>query len=290
MDDFVLADLSHPLLQLADIVKVDFLQTRGNDRKVIAEKLRQRKIALLAEKVEDEEDYRQGRKHGYRYFQGYFFSKPVIKPLQRLPPTKLACLRMLQTIADDDFDFHELNRIVNSDITLTYRVLKLVNSAYFCFRMESTSTLHALMLLGRDRIRRFVAIISISTLGDGKPSELVLGCLARAKLCEQIASRIGLEMQSAAFFLTGLFSMIDTMMDRPMAELLVNLPISRDVRSALLGEPNTLRSTLDAVVAYERGRWDEFSRAAAGLGFGEDVLPEIYSGTIRWATELFNAI
>jgi c-di-GMP-related signal transduction protein len=290
MDDFVAADLNHPLINLADIVKVDFTQTLGKERALIAEKLLPRKITLLAEKVESEEDFQEGCKLGYKYFQGYFFSRPVVRTLQRVPPNRMLCLRMLQIIATEEFDFQELNRIVAGDLSLTYRVLRLVNSALFGFRPEITSTSHALMLLGRDHLRRFISVIAASTLSDGKTPELVLTCMIRAKLGEQIACHVGRKGQATEFFLVGLFSIIDALLDRPMEEIMTELPLSQDIRSALLGSKNMLRLALDAITAYESGNWELFSRLAAEVGIGEGAFPANYAVAIRWATDLLDTL
>jgi EAL and modified HD-GYP domain-containing signal transduction protein len=290
MDDFVMSDLNSPLLQLADIVKVDFLQLSAKERKAIADALLPRKIVLLAEKVETPEDCRQGIEYGYQLFQGYFFSRPILETKQRVPPNKLACLQLLQTVSKDDFDFDALDRIVRGDPSLTYRILRLVSSPYFGLRPEISSVRHALTLLGRANIRRFVSLIAVSTLADSKPPELILTCMIRAKIAEGIAAGIGWEPRSSEFFLAGLLSLMDAMIDRPMDQILTMLSVSPEIKAALLGEQNSLRAALDAIVAYERGNWDQVSRSAGSLGFKEESMPGIYASAISWATEFMHSL
>jgi len=286
LDDFVAGDLEHPLLNLADIVKVDFMKAQCEERKTIAEKLLPRKIKLLAEKVETHADVKQGLQLGYEFFQGYFFNKPVMKTLQRMPPSGAACLRMLQMIAKDDFTFEELNDVVRSDISLCYRVLRLMNSALFSFRPEITSTFHALTLLGRAHIRRFVSIVAVNLLSASKPSELALTAMIRAKLAEDMATRIGFAPRAPEFFLMGLFSLMDAMMDRPMQDVMADLPVSQDVKTALLAGDNAMRVTLDAIVAYETADWETLTEKAGRLGLDQDALPPMYAAAIKWAGEL----
>jgi c-di-GMP-related signal transduction protein len=286
LDDFVADDLQNPLLHLADIVKVDFIHANHSERRLIANRLLPRKTRLLAEKVETYADFREAENLGYELYQGYFFSKPVIRTMHHLAPNGMACLRMLQTIARDDFTFEELDDIVKSDVSLSYRVLKLVNSPLFSFRPNITSTLHALRLLGRDHIRRFIAIIALNLLGSGKTSELVLTSVIRARLAEGVAPAVGLGSRASEFFLAGLFSLMDAMLDRPMTEVIEGLPVSQDIRTALLGGDNVMRFTLDMIIAYQTADWAGLAHRAGRLGFDQDALPRMYAASIAWADAL----
>jgi c-di-GMP-related signal transduction protein len=286
LDDFIADNLDTPLLQIADIVKVDFLQSNVDDRKIIAGKLLPRKIMLLAEKVETEDDFRDGLAAGYQLFQGYFFSKPMIRVGQQLAASKIASVRMLQAVFGEQCDYQELNEIVSSDVSLSYRMLKLANSPLFSFREEISSILHAITMMGCSGMRRFVSLFAVGTMADTKPPELILTCLARARIGERISPLIGLGDHAAALYMTGLFSLLDALLDRPMEEIVPELPVAEDIKSALLGEQNKLRAALDAIIAYERGDWGQFTDSAARIGLQKDLFPAIYTSAIEWATNL----
>jgi c-di-GMP-related signal transduction protein len=290
LDDFIAGDLNNPLIPLADFVKVDFLKTKRAGRKLIADRLSASNVMLLAEKVETGGDCVEGLELGYRLFQGYFFSKPEIKSGRRLKPGQIACVRMLQAVFKDQGDYAELNEIISSDLSLSYRMLKLANSPYFGFRKEITSILHAITLMGCNGMKKFVALVVIGTTGRNKPTELAITCLARASMAEQIAPRIGFADEAAEYFLTGLFSLLDTLLDCEMKDALEELPIAHEVKSALLGEPNVLRNALDAIIAYERADWERFNIAASALKLREDDFPAIYASAIEWATEIFQSM
>ena len=290
LDDFTKEDLNNPLVPLADFIKVDFLQVRDSDRKLIAARLLPLKVGLIAEKVETYGDYREGLALGYSFFQGFFFSKPVIQSGQRLDPSKIACMRMLQEVFKEDCDYGELNEIISSDLSLSYRMLKLANSPYFGFRKEITSIPHAITLLGSSGVKRFASLIAISAAMGNKPAELPLACLVRARIMEEIAPLIGFADKAPTLFLTGLFSLLDALLDCPMKEVLSELPIAHEIKSALLGEHNVLNNTLDATVAYERGDWEQFRDTAATIKLREDLFPPIYTSAIEWATDLFQAM
>ncbi len=286
LDDFIVDDLNSPLLPLADLVKVDFLQTKGDDRKLIANKLLPLNITPLGEKVETDDDYREGLKLGYQFFQGYFFSKPIIRVGHRLAPSQIASMQLLQAVFKDQCDYKKLNEIISSDISLSYRMLKLANSPFFGFRAEITSILHAITLLGHSGLKRFVSLIAVSAAAGDKPPELVLTCLARARMGEGIAPLIDLTNGADALFLTGLFSLLDALLDCPMEEAVAQLPIAQDIKSALLGDGNKLRNTLDVIVAYERGDWEQFSHLATMIKLREDLFPPVYASAIEWTTSI----
>jgi len=245
---------------------------------------------LLAEKVETDQDYQEGLALGYRLFQGYFFSKPMIKSGRRLEPSQIACIRMLQAVFKDQCDYGELNKIISGDMSLSYRMLKLANTPYFGFRTEITSIRHAITLLGCSGLKRFVSLVVISSTIGNKPTELALTCLARARMGEEVASLIDHSNESAALFLTGLFSLLDALLDCSMEEALADLPISQEIKSALLGEQNVLRGALDAIVAYEHGDWDQFKHSASAIQLDEDSFPPIYASSIEWATKIFQSM
>ncbi len=290
LDDFVAGDLQHPFVPLANIVKVDFRQTTPDERKLIANQLKPHKIDLLAEKVETDEDHRQGLASGYSLFQGYYFSKPVIHTGRRLAPSQIACMRMLQEVCSEQCNYAKLNSIITADLPLAYRMLKLANSPYFGFRANITSILHAITLFGREGMKRFVSLIAISTTLGNKPMELGISCLSRGRMAEAVGPMVGRAADASSFFLAGLLSLLDAVLDCPMSEAVADLPISQEIKDALLGKPNQLREVLDTVVAYEQGDWEVFSSAAAKIQLAEEYFPGIYTSSIAWATNIIESM
>jgi c-di-GMP-related signal transduction protein len=290
LDDFVVGDLRNPLLPFADFVKVDFLQSGGFDRELIARSLLPLNVTLLAEKVETEDDYRQGLELGFKLFQGYFFSKPTVQSGKRLAPSQIACVQLIQAVFKDQCDFAELNEIVSRDMPLSYRMLRLANSPFFSFRTEITSILHAITLMGCSGMKRFVSLIAVSTAIGSKPTELALTCLTRARIGEEVAPLIGFSDRSASLFLTGLFSLLDALLDCSMEEALSELPIAQDIKSALRGERNRLRDVLDVIIAYEQGKWESFIGGAKRIGLQESLFPPIYSSAINWADGVLESL
>ncbi|SHJ28382.1 EAL and modified HD-GYP domain-containing signal transduction protein [Malonomonas rubra DSM 5091] len=288
LDDFVYQDNWEPLLELADIIKVDFLESDREEQERLAKMMIPRGIKMLAEKVETNEVYEDAKKMGYQYFQGYFFSKPVIISRKDIPTNKIQFLRILKDIYAEDIEFQELAKTIQSEVSLSYKLLKLINSAAFALRHKVTNILQALSLLGIREIRNWVSLLSVSAMADDKPAELVVSSLVRAKFCEQMAQPCGFRGRESDMFLLGLFSLLDAIMSRPIEEILEEITIEEDVREALVGGESTMHTVLSLILAIEQGDWDQVTQLANQLGVEEQPMNEAYMDAIKWAHEIYN--
>ncbi|HEY7789249.1 MAG TPA: HDOD domain-containing protein [Vicinamibacterales bacterium] len=288
LDDFTPAAAESPLAKYADFIKVDLLQTPSpGDQRMLARKFGGKRTTMLAEKVETRESRQQTAKAGYQLFQGYFLSHPVIVSAQSVPTFRMNYLRLLQEITRPDVSAAKLEVIVKQDLSITYRLLRHINSAAFGFRTEIHSLRSALALLGLDEIRRWASVWAMADLGRDKPGELVMESVLRGRFCEMIAAGTPFRHRAPELFLLGLFSALDTIMGRPLDEILEALPVPPDVRLALTGEPNLLRHLLDTVLAYEAADWEACARHAAAAGLDDDRLPSCYLEATEWATRIF---
>jgi EAL and modified HD-GYP domain-containing signal transduction protein len=287
LDDFVMASSGSPLLELADIVKVDFLGTTPEERRRLADECAARHIRALAEKVETIDDFEAALVYGYSYFQGNFFAKPVIRSGNRVSANKLSHLRMLNEVNRTELSYDQLEGVIKQDVSLTYNLLRFINSAWFGLRYQITSIKHALVLLGPKEIRKWFALVALRFMGADKPSELLLRSLTRARMGESLAPLVGMLESGPELFLLGMFSVIDALLDLPMPEVVAKLPLSDQVQKALLGEPCAFKTVFDALMAYEKGDWATFLRLTAELNLDPSRAPEIYIESLKWATEAF---
>jgi len=283
LDDFIYADGLEELIGLSDIIKVDFIATRGSERKTLVEKLSSRGIRFLAEKVETREEFQEALDIGYAYFQGYFFSKPTIVSAKAVPAFKLNYMRILKEVQQPELNFRQIDGIIKLEMSLSYKLLRYINSAYFGLRSKVSSIMHAMTLLGEREFKKWISFVALASMGQDKPNELVIAALARAKFCESLAPRVGLRARSEELFLMGLFSLLDAIMGRPLPELLQKIPLADDIKSALLGKENKLRNVYDYVLAYERGDWQALADKAEALHLDEEGIPELYLKTVEWA-------
>lgn len=283
LDDFVYHPRFDPLLELASIVKVDLLATRGDDRANQLEKLNDFGVELLAEKVETHEEHQDARAAGFTLFQGYFFSKPVIVAGRDVPVFKLAYLRLLREINQPDLDLADMERVIKGDISLSYKLLRYINSAFFSLREPVNNLQQALGLMGEENVRKWASLVALAQLGQDKPDELIVSSLVRAKFLEDLAVGAGLKGRENAVFLMGLFSLLEPLVGRPLAEVVGDIPIAPEVKSALYGQPGRLRSLLELALAYERGDWGASVRLAEELGLTESQVPGRYVAALRWS-------
>ena len=287
LDDFVYHENFEPLLELADIIKVDFLLSDVDEQEQLAKTMIPRGIKMLAEKVETHEVYEQAKQMGYQLFQGYFFARPVIISRKDIPTNKIQFLRILKDIHAEEVDFKKLALTIQSEVSLTYKLLKLINSAAFALRHKVTSVLQALSLLGLQEIRNWVSLLSIASMADDKPAELVVSSLIRARICEQLAQPCKMGDRQSDMFLMGLFSLLDVIMSRPIDEILQEITVEEDILEALTETPGTLRSILDLVIAMEKGEWEQVSRLAIELQIEEKALSTTYLDAVKWAQDIY---
>jgi EAL and modified HD-GYP domain-containing signal transduction protein len=289
LDDFVPGSAAEEIIPYASFVKVDVLAIPASERKKLAARLVPRGIRMIAEKVETAEIVQEARAHGYRLFQGYYFCKPKTFAASALPGRHLAYLGLLGALNREDLGVDELEDLVKHDVSLSYRVLRSVNSWLYGLRHEVTSIRHALVLLGIDQIRKWASVWVLAGLNTTGTQETVNVAILRARCCELIGDQLAGTEEGQSFFLLGLCSLLDVVLGRPMKDALGEMPLTAAINDALLGEPNQPRHVLDAVLAYEQGKWAEASASMELLNLSPDLLPGIYAESLRWARELLKS-
>jgi len=288
LDDFIDAPEWAPLVAIADIIKVDFLLSSPDEQERMARDYSRRNIRMLAEKVETYADFERARQYGYSYFQGYFFSRPEILTHHDIPAYKLSFVRVLQAANRPEIDEEEVATAIKSEASLSYRLLRYLNSPVFSLVTEVSSIPHALRLLGERGIRRWVSLVAIACMGDDKPQELLTLPLVRARFCELLAPLAGQKSAANDFFLMGLLSAIDAILDMKMEDILEEIAIRDEIRQALLGGHNAFRDIFDIVKLYEKGSWAEFEAACGRVGIPAEAGTELYMSSTDWALAMLS--
>ena len=287
LDDFVYEDSSHPLLRWADFVKVDFLSTEPEKRKELIEKFSGRGIRFLAEKLETPLSFREAKIFGYQYFQGYFFKKPDILASKDISGFKLHYLHLLQEIHRPELNFKQLEKIIKKEVSIAYKLLRYINSAYYGLPNKISSILQALTLLGEKEVRKWCSLITLAHMGVDKPEELVMEAIVRARFCESMAPMASLPQQKDDLFLLGMFSLIDAILDRPISDILDEIPLEEKIKMALLGEENALRDVLETFLVYQKGNWEKLSKQCQKLCVKEELISKLYWDSMKWAQDSF---
>jgi EAL and modified HD-GYP domain-containing signal transduction protein len=286
LDDFVPGSPAEALLPYVRFVKVDVLQTGARERRDLALRMKPLGIRLIAEKVETASIVEQAHAAGYRLFQGYYFCRPTTFTAAPIAGRRLAYMGLLGALNRDDLTIDELEDLIKHDMSLSYRVLRSVNSWIYGLRNEVTTVRHALVLLGIDQIRKWASVWALAGMNSGGTQELVTVALLRARCCELVGRALWGAEEGDRYFLLGLCSLLDVVLGKPMADALAEMPLAAPIKDALLGAANQSRDILDAVVAYEQAKWDEAEQAMSRLQLPVSRLPEVYSDAICWAREL----
>jgi EAL and modified HD-GYP domain-containing signal transduction protein len=281
LDDFVVSDELIPLVKLADIIKIDVMtQSRNNIAKQLC-RLRQIKtLKFIAEKVETYHDFTFCRDLGFDYFQGYFFSKPKIVSGQKMPPGRMALLRLLAELQQSDIDIEKLQKIIETDVNLSVKLLRLLNSSFYSLVSKVRSIRQAIVYLGLQNIRNWASLVAMGSVDD-KPRELMTMSLVRAKMCELLCNSEDSETRGM-FFTVGLFSLLDAVFDRPMEQLLKHLPLTEEVNCALTQRQGLPGQALRCVEAHERGNWDFIQ----GIDFDKNLCADAYLEALDWARSI----
>lgn len=287
LDDFVLLPGYEPLIEMADIIKVDFRITTDPEERQKLREILPSHVRLLAEKIETEEEFHQAMAFGYVLFQGYFFCKPAILHQKKLTSNALSRMRLLKEINRQNVDFASMTNIISSDTNLVHKLLTYINSAGIGLVNHVSNLKQATVLLGASGVKRWVTLISLQTFSEDKPPELFTLSLLRAKFCELIAGELkrpGLTQDAG--FLIGMFSLLDVLLMLPMEEVLKEVALADDLNAALLGEDNDLRRILDLVIAYEKGDWDKVIACCEREHIPVDHLKPKYDAVLEWYNAL----
>jgi len=283
LDDFVDRPGVEPFVNMAQVLKIDFLVTPADERKRLRDQARKRRLTLLAEKVENAAEFENAEQLGYTLFQGYFFQRPEIIAREDIPPAKLTYVRFLRELQNPALDYDALETIIKQDLSLSVKLLKLLNSAAFGWKSRVTSLKHALVLLGERPFRKWASLIAVVGLTDDRPPELALISLTRARFCERLCPLARLGGSELDAFLAGLLSALDAMMGRPLPELLKEVAVSPEIDAALLRQDTPLGKVRALAVAYEAAAWDDVGILAAALGVPERALPALADEARAWA-------
>lgn len=292
LDDFVLQNhvsLYDQLFQYVDYIKVDFLLSTEVERHEIEEKVLRHypHITLLAEKVETRAQYLEARTIGYKLFQGYYFKQPQIIKGNEIPANMLQYYKVIALLNSAEPDIDGLVDHIEHDVALSFKLLKLINNSSKRTKRKIRSIKQAILLLGLTDLQRWVQIL-IYREWSKKPKadmyeELMKTSLCRAKICELMAKRIGYRNNSE-YFLVGMFSLIDALLEKPMNVILAQLPLSDEIVETISGSETALSPVLDMAIALERLDWEEVTRLEDKLQLKTDELFEVVEKANQWVT------
>ncbi len=279
-----------PFLDFGDIVRVDAAAVPQDRQAAVCAELTKRGVRPLAGEVAGRRQYEEAHEAGFWYFQGEFFRRPVLASNKELPTQKAHYLALLKEVNKPQLAYDELEGLIKVDVPMTYRLLRFINSAWYGLKQTISSIRHALVLLGPGEVKLWASMLLLRELGEDAPKELFRRCLIRAKMAEGIAPRVGMEIQAQELFLMGMFSLAEVLTNVPLARVLEGLPLSQDVKMALLAQGGPFGLVYETVEQYERGQWERLSESAAALDLDENALPALFSAAVQWADNAVSSL
>jgi len=265
------------ILDVADIVKIDVSKYAASALADLVEALRRRRLTLIAEHIETAEELQRCIALGFEGFQGFFLQHPLMFSARRVPSTRLGAVRLIAMLQNEDASIHDIEDLLSHDVSLSYRVLRCINSSYYGLPRKIDSIRQAIVMLGLSKLQELCALVALQGFDDRPPS-LFVTAMTRARMCEQLARLRGVR-NTASFFITGLFSMLDVFTGMPMRELVDELPLAPPVTRALIAQEGDLGAALRSVRAYERGTWAQTPYG----GLAPEVISATYVDAVSWA-------
>lgn len=286
LDDYIHQEAWSAFFPYIKIIKVDWqavpIATIFKIKKAIAGYPH---IQLLAEKVETYEEYERALTLGFELFQGFFFSRPEMVKAKTLSPSQLALTELLHETSQEVLNVDKITAIFQRDVTLSYKLLRYVNSPIFKRRNEISSIKQALVILGTKESKRFLGLIFAAEINPNKPSELFTTTMIRAKFCELSAAQLNGQSDVSLAFLTGLLSLIDAIVDEDLAHILDKLPLSPEIKDPLLNGKGKLAALLRLVESLEHAEWQKAGLIMDKLGLKKSNVLANYNQAITWTDQ-----
>ena len=276
-----------PLLDMADIINVEFDRDHRDEFREFAVKLHKDhpQTQLLAKKLEKPSEFELAKKCDFTLFQGNFFSKPtIVKNKALLPaPKRLQTLQLIRLSLDPDVDYKAVSDTIKQDISLSFQLLRVINSMHFGLRYTVSNIRQALTILGAMEFKKWVTLISLYGLCDNKPVELIKLSMVRARFMELLAPDVGMADHAEDLFLMGLLSLMDAIMDMPMTAIVAQTNISTHIAAPLLTHDGEFGNLLKLIACYEQSDWDQAKIIAARYEVSLERIFDIYIQAIEWA-------
>jgi EAL and modified HD-GYP domain-containing signal transduction protein len=277
--DGVVPGAATALLDAADIVKINVSQVAPASLSRVVDEPKARKLELIADDVQSIEQFEHCMELGFTGFQGDFLQHPQTFHAQRVPTSRLGSLRLVAALQNEDSALDEVERLVSQDVSMSYRVLRCINSSYYSLPRKVESIRQAIVILGLDNLRQLCTLVALQGFDDRPPS-LFLNAMTRARMCEQLGRLSGVK-DPGPYFITGLFSMLNVLVGMPTQDIIKELPLSAAITSALLEEAGDLGSALRCARAYERAAWKRTELA----GLDPQLIRAAYVDAVFWAEQ-----
>ncbi len=284
LDDFQPSMQWRRFLPYISIIKFDIRIIPIEKAQIFIDSMRGLNIRFLAEKVETYEEFEAAKKAGFDLYQGYFFSRPEVIEKKAIEPSFVTIVQLLKAVSQQTIDYDYVEELVTQDVSLSYKLLKFVNSSV-SISSQIKSFRQALAYLGQDRLRRFISLVAIASTSNGKPSSLYGLSLQRARFAELISINSDCKVDPSQAFLTGMFSLLDSLLDRSLDDLLEEIPLDEGIKQALTQRQGKLGTLLELIECYEQASWAQVQVIAKQCEISQPLIRECYEQSMHWSLQ-----
>lgn len=292
LDDFIYKPQWKRFLTIVRLIKFDIQQTPLDTIAPLIKELNNKtRIKLLAEKIETHQEYKQATEMGFHLFQGFYFCKPEMLHSQEIESTSLLLILLLREVNKPYLNHKKIIELLERDCNLIFKLLCYVNSGIFPIKDKISSVKQAITYMGESQLKELISLFFTAVLAQDKPPELLKICATRAKYCELVITQFEPKHRESAF-MTGMFSLIDAVLDIPMHDITTRLSLDKYICDTLLDTTNTSQSNISlalrSIKYLERGSWYQAEREALKLGLPIDEMNLYYQSAMQWAEYLEN--
>lgn len=287
LDDFVGDPGFEPLCEIADIIKVDILGKTPTEVMSIVNGLKGYKARLLAEKVENINMFNVCKRLGFEYFQGYFFSKPEIVPGRKLSASQSTKIKLLKELNESEAELARLVEIIQTDLSISYRLLKYINSARFSLRGKIESIQRAVNMLGRQNLRQWLQVVILSDVNStDKGQELVRISVLRGRFLQLLATSGTAPFSPDSMFVMGFFSVLDAILDQQMEQVLDEISLDPDIKATLVDPQSEHSVWIGLLNELDRGSWAGLEDKAGQMGIPMELVDNAAIEAAIWTDEV----
>lgn len=291
LDDYEHSKVWIHFFPYISIIKLDYSLTNETQFQEILAAIKPfPHIKLLAEKIETYDEYQHALQLGCEYFQGYFFSRPEVIKSISFTPGQMSVVSLMAELNKIDPNIKVIIAIFEQEVSLSYKLLRYVQSPIFKRQKDIETIKQAVVVLGNGELKRFISLLFTAQFADEKPKELCIMSIARGKFCELIVEYHILKGVQSSAFLVGLLSLIDALVDADIKDLMDKLPITDDIKEAIVNRKGDSASLLLLCEMFEKADWKKLEKHCASINIDLDKVGDLYQQSLIWATERSHSI
>lgn len=278
-----------PLMEYVQYIALDYRNSQFSDL-YYHFKMTYPKIRAVIYNIPNMQVFSELKKDTTAYFTGNFYKQPITKGKSQLSPVKVNLLHLLSNVNQEDFDLGDIVATIERDPYLAISILKFINSGATGLKRKVESIQQAVAILGQKSVRQWASVALSVSLAEDRPNEITKLALVRAKFAEELACAFELGVLQSHLFISGLFSLLDVMLEKPMEEAINEVSVDERIKEVLVDKKGPFAPVMELVYAYERADWDKATILMIQNNIDMESVKEAYLTSLKWYRRLLESI